>query len=336
MMRSYHRDGKGLIRFIAYSPEPVEGCFRFNDVLQIFSLPDDAPKPEHSYADHPFVIEYSFEEMDIAELREVRTAGLSPSSDTPPDNFLKTEHHWCKQQEILSVLSVITRHLIKKETTQHRWILDTEGDVLTGKFAQTGYYWKGFGELGEWFSTPFSPEITFIDSNTYYGEFGVTGKLLDLSDATVPLLEKYFELGDEEKIAFLSASVLFSQALEAWSVSDSLTYIGIVSSLEALIEFDHRSAKTNHCPNCGQPTYKIRKKFLDFMSTYGSNDESFRKFADRLYSRRSGIGHQGKLLAGDIAGQVVSPSDETRDWWELGQLSRVARVCLVNWLNRER
>jgi hypothetical protein len=313
-MNSYHRDGKVLIRFIAFAFPPLEGCFRFKDVLQIFSLPDNAPKPEKLLADHPFVIEYSFEEMDTVALREIWTTGLASSSDQSDDQISEAEHHWSKKQEILKVLSVLTRDIITK-----------------GKLEQIGFNWDGLGKLGEWFSTPDLPEIPLIDMNTYYNQPNFIGTPFQLSDATTSILGKYFGLGNDEKEAFLSACVLFTQALEAWSISHSLTYIGVVSSLEALIEFEHRGKKVSHClnPDCGQPIYKVKKKFIEFMMTNGSKNEEFVK---HLYNRRSGIGHRGKLLAPDVAGRVMPLAEEMGDTRELGQLSRAARICLVNWL----
>lgn len=331
-MRSFHRDGKALIRFIGFSPVPLKGYFRFNDVLQIFSLPDDAPKPEQLIAFHPFVIEYSFKEIDVSEMKEAHLVGMHPSSDTPNDHMLQAEHHWSKQDEILSILSVITSVLITKEKPEHRWFLNANDKQLTGKFAQTGYYWDGFDKLGEWFSTPDLQGIGVVDANAYYNQYAQMGKHLDLSNVTNPFLETYFELDDDTKKVFLSACALFSKSLESWAISHSLTYIGIVSSLEALIEFDNQGKSASRCKKCGQPMYKVRKKFLDFMATYGSNDEGYKKFADQLYARRSGIGHQGKLLAGDVVGQVIPPYEEMTDSHELSKLSRAARICLVNWL----
>jgi hypothetical protein len=331
-MHSFEHDGKTMIRFIAFSPDPVKGYFRLNDIFQIFSLPDDAPQPGMDWADHPFIIEYSFDNPDVDALREIRMTGLSASSDTPPDHFLKSKLNWSKQEEILSVLSVITRYLIKKDKVGHCWVHHRDGQGLSERYAQTGYYWEGLSKLGEWFSKPGLPEIALTDSRTYYNQLGVTGDPLDLPNEIILLLDRYFMLDEDEKEAFLSACTLFSQSLEAWSVSHSLTYMGIVSSLEALIEFEYREAEKRNCSECGQPVYKVRQKFLEFIATYGSSSSEFRKFADNLYARRSGIGHRGELLSGDVVGQVMTPRDESRDFMDLLYLSNVARTCLVNWL----
>jgi len=338
-MYSYHRDEKAMIRFIAFSPQPVTGYFRINNRLQIFSLPDDAPKPERlqSFADHPFIVEYSFKEPNVDELRNIMTNDTQEISDGVLDHFFQSQYYCSKQQEILSILSVFTRYLITKEQDQHCWVVEGDEDKFIGRFAQAGYFWAGFRELGEWFSTPNLPQIDTVDANTYYNNPSIVGEHFRFSDASVSLFEKYLSLRDgEEREAYLSACVLFSQALEAWPISHSLTYIGVVSSLEALIKFDHRKAdrkaEREACGECGQPKYKVRQKFLEFMHTYGNSDDSYKRFADQIYARRSGIGHQGKLLAGDVAGQVVSPGDEFGDLHELRLLGQAARICLVNWL----
>lgn len=336
-MTTYLHDGKVLTRFIAYSPERVEGYFRFNDVLQILSLPDEAPKPGQSFVPvYPFIIEYSFEEMDVDSVREALTAGLAPSSDVPDDQSLMSDHFRAKKQEILTLLSVITRYPIEEARPGMHWVLDTDGAGLNTKFLSDGYFWGGIDALGNWFSTPDLLEITSVESNKYYNQIGSTGEPFSLSDATPRLLENYFGLDDDAREVFLSACVLFSQSLEARSISKSLPYIGIVSSLETLIKFDNRGTKPRHCSKCDQLMYGATKKFQKFLAEYGLPEEGFKKFADDLYDRRSGIGHRGELLAGDEAGRAVPWSNEFQDNMKLLQLSCVARVCFVNWLYRER
>lgn len=336
-MISYLHDGKVLIRFIADTAEPVEGSFRFNDVLQICPLPDDAPKPVRSIGtmdQHPFIIEYSFDEMDIETLRKVRTEGLSSSSYIPEDAFFVTDYYRSKQQEILSILSVITRNLVTTESPARHWVREGDNAIQPGRFSDSLHFFDGYSRLGTWFSTQDSLEISLVNSTTYYNQTGNAGGSFALSDATISLLETYFDLNDDEKRAFLSACVLFSKALEAKTVSVSLTYIGIVSSLEALIDFEHRGEKENRCKKCNQLKYKVRKKFCEFVAEYASTDIECKKFANNLYDRRSGIGHRGELLADDVVGRVVPPSAENQDWTELSNMIHLARICFVNWLEK--
>ena len=106
-MEAYRRDGKVLIGFIAETAGLVEGSFRFNDVLQIRPLPEDAPKPARSIGttdQHPFIIEYSFDDMDIEALREVRTEGPSSSSYIPEDNHLNAE---CRKSGLVRAIQYI-------------------------------------------------------------------------------------------------------------------------------------------------------------------------------------------------------------------------------------
>jgi hypothetical protein len=294
-------------------------------------LPDDAPRPAFDCADHPFLVEYMFQNVDAEELRAVRTQGLSEASDIPPNEIHEFDFARAKQKEILALLSVFSRHLITREGTGHKWVLDKDTRE-TGRVAQTGYFWKGLGLYGDQLSTLEVPEILLVESDVYFNSFAATGDSLTLPDSLSALLSTYFDLEDDEREAFLAACVLFASSLEAWSISHSLTYVGLVSCIEALIDFEHRGTKREHCEGCGQPLYKVRQKFLDFANNYGSPDQEFRKIADRLYSRRSAIGHKGSLLAQDIAGRVTTPAYEGESFMELLYLAKMARLCLVNWL----
>lgn len=327
-IRIFQNDEKILLRFVAFSSFPIKGSYRYKDVLQIMSLPDEAPKPQYIMgALHPLIIEYRYDTIDEENVASIAT-------DSFDERILESQYAFTKQDEILCVLSVITKYLITKDENGKRWVLcDTDSDWISVECG-VGYFWKGLSQFGAELTDIDTASIPEIHYEQYYGNDAFLGESFKLSDSTSSLLDKYFSLDEAKKEAFLSACVLFERSSRTWVISHSLAYIGFISSIEALIEYENKDVKTEKCDDCGQPKFKVRQKFLTFARDYGNHSDEFKKYADKLYNRRSQIGHVGKLLSHDLAGKISGPVVEMNDGMELRNLQRVVRIMMINWLTK--
>lgn len=332
-IRTFQNDKKTLLRFVAFSSFPIKGFFRYKNVLQIMSLPDEAPKPQYTMgALHPLVIEYVYDTIDGEEIARISAEYSDPCSFD--ERMLESRYDFTKQDEILCVLSVITKYLITKEENGKKWVLcDKEVDWISVERG-VGYYWKGLSEYGENLTDIDSDDIPQLQSEDYYSKEAFLSEQFMLSDSTFSFLDKYFSLDEAKKEAFLSACVLFERSSRTWSISHSLAYIGFISGIEALIEYDNKDVKIEKCSNsdCGQPKYKVTQKFLAFARDYGNDSPEFKKYVKKLYERRSQIGHTGKLLSNDMVGRISGPVVEMNDGIELRNLQRVVRIMMINWL----
>jgi len=332
-IRSNEENGKVIIRFIAFTHVPVEGAYAYEDILKICSLPDDAPKPEYLMgAPNPLLIEYAFPKITEDELTKIPE--INEYSREFDLRIILSKYSFSKQDEILSVLSVITKYVFDKDQGSKRWVLcDSDRRGLSNSEEKgVGYYWDGLIEYEKQLNEHAFDEFPMIDGNTYYSSVVAMGEPFMLCDQTTEHLNKYFSLDNDQKEAFLSACVLFTQASRTWQVSHSLAYLGFISSVEALIDYDYRGVSRNTCNSCGQPQFKVRQKFLDFAAKYGNKEDSFRRYVDKLYNRRSAIGHQGKLLSRDVAGNIMVPHIEMNESRDLMHLQTTVRLLLVNWL----
>lgn len=330
-IRTFQSDEKTLLRFVAFSSFPIKGSYRYKDVLQIMSLPDEAPKPQYLMgALHPLIIEYVYNTIDDEELTSIAAEYSNP--DSFDERILQSQFNFSKQDEVLCILSVITKYLITKEENGKRWVLcDKEVDWISVERGG-GYYWKGLSEYGEDLTDIGIDDIPQLQSEHYYNKDTSLGEQFMLSESTSSFLDKYFSLDEAKKEAFLSACVLFERSSRTWAISHSLAYIGFVSGIEALIEYENKNVKIEKCDDCGQPKYKVMNKFLTFARDYGNDSHEFKKYAKKLYDRRSQIGHVGKLLSHDLAGKISGPVVEMNDGIELRNLQRVVRIMMINWL----
>lgn len=332
-IRTFQNDEKTLLRFVAFSSFPIKGSYRYKDILQIMSLPDEAPKPQYIMgALHPLIIEYRYDTIDVREIESITAEYSDPCSFD--ERMLESQYNFTKQDEILCVLSVITKHLITKEENGKKWVLcDTDSDWISVERGM-GYFWKGLSQFTRELTDIGFDCIPEIQYEQYYNQEAFLGDPFTLSDSTSSFLDKYFSIDEAKKEAFLSACVLFERSSRTWTVSHSLAYIGFISSIEALIEYENKDVKIEKCsdPDCGQPKYKVRQKFLAFARNYGNDSKEFKKYADKLYNRRSQIGHVGKLLSHDLVGKISGPIVEMNDGIELRNLQRVVRMMIINWL----
>lgn len=330
--RTFSNDGKNLLRFIAFSSFLIKGSYRYKDVFQIMSLPDTAPKPKYAMGKHPFVIEYVYDTIGEKELE--RTLSEYPNSDSFDERMLESRYDLTKQDEILCVLSVITKYHITKEENGKKWVLCNKDEERISIECGVGYFWKGMSQFGENLTDIDIGNIPEVQYEQYYSKDAFLNEPFMLSDSTSWILDKYFSLDEARKEAFLSACVLFERSSRTWAISHSLAYIGFVSGIEALMEYDNKDVKTEKCDDCGQPKYKVRQKFLAFANCYGEDSCEFRNHVDKLYNKRSQIGHAGKLLSHDMVGKISGLVVEMNDGIELKNLQRVVRIMMINWLTK--
>ncbi|AFV97920.1 MULTISPECIES: hypothetical protein [unclassified Sulfuricurvum] len=329
-IRTFQNDGKTLLRFVAFSSFSIKGSYRYKDVLQIMSLPEEAPKPQYAIGEYPLVIEYMYNPIGKKELE--RTLSEYPNPDSFDERILESRYDFTKQDEILCVLSVITKYVISKEENGRRWVLcDTDRDWISVE-RNVGYFWKGLSQFGGELTDIDIDCIPEIQFEQYYSKEAFLGEPFMISDSTSLLLDKYFLLDEARKEAFLSACVLFERSSRTWAISHSLAYIGFVSGIEALIVYENKDVKIEKCDDCGQEKYKVTQKFLAFSRDYGNDSPEFKKYVKKLYERRSLIGHAGKLLSHDMVGRISGPVVEMNDGIELRNLQRVVRIMMINWL----
>lgn len=178
------------------------------------------------------------------------------------------------------------------------------------------------------FSKMSSDEIEHIPYVDYYRKIGTVGDNLSFPDIIDSLFDKYFSLHDDIREVFDKSVILFSHAHKILSVSSSIGYATFISAIENLVDYENKGLSIEHCRECGQPKYKVTKKFKDFMIKYTSGDAFYKKYAQKIYSQRSKILHAGDIFKTDI----TKANFDFRSSIEVMNLIETVRVCLINWL----
>ena len=57
----------------------------------------------------------------------------------------------------------------------------------------------------------------------------------------------------------------------------SLGFAALISSIETLIDFDHKGDKEKYCKDCGQQIFGVNKKLMKFMKQHVSTNIKLKK-----------------------------------------------------------
>lgn len=324
-------------KLLVMSELPVAHSYRYKDLFQIFPAPEGAPLPPAMIGHYPFVLEFFFDPPD-----EERS---DPNGRVLPKYIGENEVASQTAKEIILILTALTTNTFFQYSSRQSWFFpqgtrdqETPTTNKASVWGQEMYSLSGYNVPddaldGDEFSQATEETIPLIDPNTYFNRFGRGSEdTLDLPESITDSLDKYYEMDEEAKKAFLSSCSLFTQSQQLWSDHQSLSFASAVSALETLIHFDHKDDEVEICTTCGQNRYRVLAKFKEFMKTYGSPDPKFRKFAGKVYEYRSKILHQGKLFLGEIEPIRFASFDGMEDRDLRGRLNSICRICMNNWI----
>lgn len=340
----FENDNKTVIRFIALTEKPVRGSFLIDDEIHLYEMPESAPKASANSLYNPLIIEISFLRPDIETLRaswdhtnfirdnpELGILNLQP----PTDESILNQAYVDKMEQICCFLSVVTQFLVCRPQLDYSWLkIDQSNDSAYGL---SGYKWVGFYDLPKKPQQNFLPSIPLVDSIIYDSGFFLPCDVFCLPDLFSQIFKAYRKLNSTQSSYFLPACSLFAKSIQTAEISPSLSYLGIISSLETLVEYEKSilNSSSPRCAECGHLTRNISLLFSKFLCAYASEFDSIvdkEKYSKMVYGMRSRIGHTEQLLTKDQLNIPYSRPNHFTDSRDLNKLHLVARSCIFNWL----
>lgn len=321
----------------ALSEVPVLGYFRYRDIFQILPPPPEAPLPSSTTGTYPFVIELSYQASTVGrKMPDIYAIdGHVPGGYVIDAPIVNIETAQEKRKHLLLLLTAFGNFRMFTPSNHQGWFIShgTAGTEVADKsphWGQECYFVPGYQLSSEGFTEPKAPPVIQSDPSAYWGSAldqprGFPSIISDLLDAA-------HMISDDAKLALLASCSLLDQGISLWQTHPSLSFASCVSSLEALIEFEHKAQKLEPCPKCEHKHFQVTKKFLEFFAKYGSPTPEFRKYAKKIYDYRSEILHCGKLFLGDVFLEKFASMDGADDRELHRSLIRVCRICIVNWV----
>lgn len=331
-------------RKIIFSHIPLEGYFRYKNILQMFPLEHNGDlELAGCYRHHPIILEYFFDTQD----KELMPVCVGSQLKTPIPTLVTNSYIGDKKfKEILMLLLVFTNHRFFNYGGEQAWFVSLAAEDFPRKsdWGQKMYIQPRFENIKGFSNIEGLSEVKKKNSGHYSEPSMVSAgseSSIIFPDFIENLFDKYFQLDNEGKNFFDSASILFCNGGDLFGKMNSLSFAAFVSSIETLVECNRNLEKTKikKCNNCGQNEYQSTKKFVDFIKKYGrisKEDTESEKYMKDIYDIRSKILHNGILLLGDYPHHPwYSESDSKKLKEEMMHryFGQVVRICLVNWLS---
>lgn len=289
----------------------VEGWYRHNDDFLIHPAPEEAPRPNVEYAQHPWVLEFSYVESSNFQVRNLRTER--------------------RAYELALVLNLLLDGQIDRPTNRGRkhWVythkVDDEPWAVDSQWLQEGYFIPGlvpqadgFSDVDTW--SPLAEEPT----ESYYGRRGFGFKSLTVPTSMTDLSDAFNRLGSAQRGRFLRSCYWLHMASVVWTYSQSLNLVSLINSVECLAQSGEKRLVTD----------ASTKMFLDFMQDYAPGRPS-RSRLNKIYEVRSLVTHGERLLGYDSPEAPGLHPTSTADRESSLEATLLARGAIINWLIRE-
>lgn len=317
----------GISQIVAFSSERVEGYFRYKDLFQIIPVPDTAPKPEVLVADHPFLLQFSYTSCPDIAIDSTR---------------------WSKKSTVyIRLLNLFSNvpFTLGSRYIRFSWTLDTKDpNNPTSEWRQEGYVYRGLsGKMDKYTSIEKLQPIKQIPYQKYYSELpAISSRPLKFPDNLENSFDLAFGLNEQDWKRFFMACSWYYQAQAIWRESNSSSFVALVSAIECLIDKPERCLDCGQtitegiekCDHCGQPRYRVTKKFREFLEKYVPFlEERFSKERKLLYEVRSKLSHGLNLLVRDLEPWyiIMDVRAEEQDTLQRN-LYFITRTAIYNWL----
>jgi hypothetical protein len=314
--------GIGTGREVFFSFNPVEGWWRYHDCFQILPVPLHAPRPQQSYAQHPFLVEFPY-----------KRASSSLTDGT---------RRWRKVRPIHLVLNALLTTPIwwdggkKVGTRGYSWVLLSPTTDLSNEwnaaYLQHYYGYEGYLPTSAALSPVDDvPPIAAIPAAEYYGDlYRTTSDPLLIPDDLGQSFDLFFQGSPQRQQQFLRACYWLSQVNQLNSFS--LSFICAVQAIDALLP---NAPSGVRCKTCGLEQRQSRTTlFAEFLSHFAPSSTVTDADRKRLFKVRSNLSHgfQDPFILDQEIGYGLHPADHAE--WTLGRRAlQTARIALYNWLH---
>ncbi|RZK45143.1 MAG: hypothetical protein EOO61_01100 [Hymenobacter sp.] len=325
---------------LAFSLVPLKGQYSVEDCFQIYPCNyPDAPSSTEATT-YPLMLEYAFNDPFYGlkpKPEELEEANESLKRQVDWGICLKrllsstTNYHFFDTACLTDGMWGIQSGLLETESFTSTWV--TEGYMSPYLLADLFKESNKPTARDEYEA----PIMKFINEGSeYYHNYYLTPSPQTKEEICLPeclpdVIKAYQNLNIDKKRLIDGVTQLICNGIEILGKMKSLSFLSFVSAIETLANLEYPE-KPNRCTACGQPQFKVSRKFRDFLLKYVSSEPKYKKLFDKIYSQRSSIAHTGALLLGDAYLDWGNFEDrEARHILQL-QTMQFARLSLVNWL----
>lgn len=292
---------KNLYRSTLKSGSIMTGYYRYADAFQIIS----------NNKNDSLYIEYN-ESYAVAK----NTEAQDHPEDFSERSRMRELGHLDFLKELISLLAIVTNQYYELDFNKELEVRPSQQEIID-----------------EFSDTSLQHEIR-RDSNRVLQRQNFTLSFVSIHPAADKFFENYFKLDFEARLRYNASIILYQSMRKILLTSASMGIIGLISSIENLMEFESKKSgtKRKQCPECNQPIYSISKRFKEFMLEFSEFDveKDSKSLLNKFYKQRSSISHAGDILEID---RLLSKFN-MKEHREFTEIESHVRIALFNYLLR--
>lgn len=334
-MRTYHKS-------IIFTKVPLTKHFRFLDVFQIYPANLENLPASDMQRHFPAIIEYWTTEEENVNV---------PSMFEEVKNlFTVTGRMMNKLDLLLSLLTTFSNNLFFRYTdSAGTWALPMlkdnpgeEANEWSSKWSLYLYYVPGLNEQLKItkFSDQFVADITLIKHFPYY----MDDPNLDLDfkkevqfPTTIYMdFDSYFKQSPEIQEILKTAISYAVSAAEMRLSKKTLSIIAAFTAVETMVNLEFKDMEVANCETCGQPQFKVSKKYRDYLLKYIGHTASNKKKFNSYYSLRSKIVHTGQRFKTESLFGEVTDKEKDEEFLNHLEILQMCKLAVVQWLLKNR
>jgi len=327
---------------IVFTKSPLSGLYKYADIFQIYPANlENLPKSKVQ-KHFPNILEYWTDSDDKVNIQ---------TEISEFDNLFSESATRIKKQDIITgLLSCFTNNLFfSYKNIEGSWALPISEENLGENANSWSSKWChprfDFPKLHEQLiiSDFSNVDIKEVEYKKNHANYYLDEPNIDLDDRvavvfpdTITLMfNSYFALNQKDKeVVGIAISHLIS-AVELMHYKKTLSLIASFTSLESLIDYEHKKYKDfkpAKCKECGQLQYKVSKKFRGFLLEFVVDSSENKKKFNSYYSLRSKIVHAGKQVKHERLFPEFSTEETEADFITQLEIIQLNRMAVTNWI----
>ncbi|MBC7450537.1 MAG: hypothetical protein H7259_03515 [Cytophagales bacterium] len=334
-MKTYHKS-------IIFTKVPLTRHFRFLDVFQIYPANLEGLPYSKMQRHFPAIIEYwttAEENIAVPDLFEAIS-----------DMFTVTARMMNKLDLLLSLLSTFSNHLFFRYTdSTGTWGIPMlkddpgeEANTWSSKWNLNLFHSPEFRDqlnISE-FSSQSVPDIKLIDHFPYYMNDpnldSDYNKEISFPETIYMDIDSYFKQPVETQ-AVMDAAISYSvSAIELRQNKKTLSILAAFTSVETMVNFEFKDMEVTNCLICGQPQFKVSKKYRDYLLKYIGDTSRNKKKFNAYYSLRSKIVHTGQRFKTERLFNEVTQKEKDEEFLNHLEILQMSKLAIVQWLLKNR
>jgi hypothetical protein len=330
---------KNIYKKIIFTKTPLKSYFKYQDEFQIYPV-DDKYLITKKHNHYPIFLELKINKQDIIK------PNISKDLEDLEEIISETAIINTKEDKIINLLNLFSTFTFFKYNTEGNWVIpittrmsrEEKLEIDGSEFLYNIFCHKGINfEISDFtdVSNQYKP-INVIEYSEYYQNepnYDYNQKKeITLPNNIIMGLRAYYNLDFQEKKNIDSAINYSCLSMQLMHDKTTLGVVSAFTAIETVMNIYYRGYKPQNCEKCGQPKYKISKRYLDFLLEFIGNEDGFKKKFENLYRLRSKIVHTGFSFSIESIWNELTDQEQNSELVTILEIVMLSKLSVINYL----